>query len=125
MVEQMNSEPPREASETVAAEWRKVLAMSERRIDPAMPRAAHAHPALRELFPMVSHGALYFSRCTQYPWTHDVPTLFPRPGGFHVFRHSDQSVIGEPDTVEEAVELVVANLPAGCGPAVDGTPDDL
>ncbi|MFG2872581.1 DUF6193 family natural product biosynthesis protein [Streptomyces sp. NPDC048338] len=121
----MNSEPPREASEIVAAEWRRILEMSERRIDPAIPRAAHAHPRLRELFPMVSHGALYFSRCTRYPWTHDVAALFPRPGGFHVFRHSDKTVLGEPDTVEDAVALIVANLPEECGPAVDGTPDDL
>ncbi|MEU0398859.1 DUF6193 family natural product biosynthesis protein [Streptomyces sp. NPDC006197] len=121
----MESEAPREAAEIVAAEWRRVLGMSERRIDPAIPRAAHARPELRELFPMVSHGALYFSRCTQYPWTHDVAALFPRPGGFHVFRHSDKTVLGEPDTVEEAVRLIVANLPDGCGPAVDGTPDDL
>lgn len=121
----MNSESPREASEIVAAEWRRILEMSERRIAPAIPRAAHAHPRLRELFPMVSHGALYFSRCTQYPWTHDVAALFPRPGGFHVFRHSDTTVLGEPDTAEEAVELVVANLPDHCGPAVDGTPDGL
>ncbi|MFB6979420.1 DUF6193 family natural product biosynthesis protein [Streptomyces scopuliridis] len=29
------------------------------------------------------------------------------------------------DTVEEAYELIADNLPEGCGPAVDGTPDDL
>lgn len=121
----MNSEPPRGAAEIVAAEWQRIFEFSERRINPAVPRAAHAHPRLRELFPMVSHGALYFSRCTQYPWTHDVAALFPRPGGFHVFRHSDKTVLGEPDTVEEAVELIVANLPDNCGPAIDGTPDDL
>ncbi|MFD3533292.1 DUF6193 family natural product biosynthesis protein [Streptomyces sp. NPDC058664] len=44
---------------------------------------------------------------------------------FHVFRHSDKTVLGEPDTVEEAVEPIVAHLPDDCGPAVDGTPDDL
>ncbi|MFB7369879.1 DUF6193 family natural product biosynthesis protein [Streptomyces sp. NPDC056222] len=54
-----------------------------------------------------------------------MAALFPRPGGFHVFRHSDQKVLGEPDTVEEAVGLIVANLPDDCGPAIDGTPDDL
>ncbi|WP_268254679.1 DUF6193 family natural product biosynthesis protein [Streptomyces tanashiensis] len=55
----------------------------------------------------------------------DVAALFPRPGGFHVFRHSDKTVLGEPDTVQEAVELIVAELSDGRGPAVDGTPDDL
>ncbi|MFD9034700.1 DUF6193 family natural product biosynthesis protein [Streptomyces sp. NPDC059567] len=116
---------PREAGEIVATEWQRILQLSARHIDPAIPHATHAHPSLRELFPMVSHGALYLSRCTQYPWTHDVAALFPRPGGFHVFRHSDQKVLGEPDTVEEAVGLIVANLPDDCGPAIDGTPDDL
>ena len=53
------------------------------------------------------------------------PRCSPRPGGFHVFRHSDKTVLGEPDTVEESVDLVVANLPDHCGPAVDGTPDGL
>ncbi|MCX4821057.1 DUF6193 family natural product biosynthesis protein [Streptomyces sp. NBC_01142] len=121
----MNSEPPRGAAEIVAAAWQRILELGERRINPAIPPAAHAHSRLRELFPMVSHGALYFSRCTQYPWTHDVAALFPRPGGFHVFRHSDRTVLGEPDTVEEAVELIVASLPDNCGPAIEGTPDDL
>ncbi|MFF8988302.1 DUF6193 family natural product biosynthesis protein [Streptomyces globisporus] len=30
-----------------------------------------------------------------------------------------------PGSVEEAVALIVASLPEGCGPAIDGTPDDL
>nr|WP_323180874.1 DUF6193 family natural product biosynthesis protein [Streptomyces sp. NBC_01142] len=29
------------------------------------------------------------------------------------------------ETVEEAYDLIAANLPEGCGPAVDGTPDTL
>nr|WP_323180875.1 DUF6193 family natural product biosynthesis protein [Streptomyces sp. NBC_01142] len=50
---------------------------------------AYAHPPLRELFPMVSHGVLYLSRCTKYPWTHDVGTAFPEvAGGYRVLRQS-------------------------------------
>ncbi|WP_229834078.1 DUF6193 family natural product biosynthesis protein [Streptomyces xantholiticus] len=33
--------------------------------------------------------------------------------------------LGEVHTVEEAFALVVANLPKGCGPAVNGTADDV
>ncbi|RYJ30673.1 hypothetical protein CU044_1016 [Streptomyces sp. L-9-10] len=40
-------------------------------------------------------------------------------------RESDKTLLGEVDSVEEAYELIAANLPDGCGPAIDGTPDDL
>lgn len=42
-----------------------------------------------------------------------------------VIRHSDGVILGEPDSVEAAVELIVANLPEGCGPAIIGAADDL
>jgi hypothetical protein len=67
-----------EAARVVSAQWQQVLAYDSYTVDPAVPRAAFAHPRLRELFPMVSHGILYLSRCTQYPWTHDVATAFPK-----------------------------------------------
>ncbi|UPT43435.1 MULTISPECIES: DUF6193 family natural product biosynthesis protein [Streptomyces] len=35
------------------------------------------------------------------------------------------TVLGEPETVEEAVALIAANLPEGCGPAIDGSANDL
>ncbi|MEU1893135.1 DUF6193 family natural product biosynthesis protein [Streptomyces pristinaespiralis] len=115
-----------DAAETVAAEWRRVLSYGPDRIDPVVPRTAYTHPALRELFPMVSHGVLYLSRCTKYPWTHDVGTAFPQTaGGYRVRRQSDNTFLGAVETVDEAYELIAANLPEGCGPAVDGTPDDL
>ncbi|MYY04760.1 hypothetical protein GT035_21590 [Streptomyces sp. SID4913] len=114
------------AADIVAAKWKYILESDEGLIDPAMPRAAYAHPRLRELSPMVSHGALYLHRCIRFPWTKDVGALFRRAGGgFMVIRNSDRTVLGEPETVEEAVELIVANLPEGTGPAIDGTADDL
>lgn len=121
-----NEESSGNAAEIVAAQWRSVLAYDDDLIDSAMPRAAFAHPRLRELYPVVSHGALYLNRCTGFPTPGDVGALFRRAGGgFIVIRHSDGAVLGEPDTVEEAVELIVRNLPAGCGPAVIGTADDV
>ncbi|MCT6775278.1 DUF6193 family natural product biosynthesis protein [Streptomyces sp. CS7] len=113
-------------AEIVAADWKTILDFEDDLIHSAMPRAAYAHPRLRELFPTVSHGALYFSRCIHYPRTKDVGTLLRRAGdGFMVHRQSDGTILGEPDTVEEAVALIVANLPEGCGPAIDGSVHDL
>ncbi|WP_329619859.1 DUF6193 family natural product biosynthesis protein [Streptomyces sp. NBC_01255] len=121
-----DDEKTQNARDIVAAEWATVLAYGPERVDPIVPRTACGHPALRELFPMVGHGVLYLSRCTQYPWTHDVPTAFPQvAGGYRVRRESDRTLVGVAGTVEEAYELIAANLPEGCGPAVDGTPDDL
>lgn len=73
-----DDEKTQNARDIVAAEWATVLAYGPERVDPIVPRTACGHPALRELFPMVGHGVLYLSRCTQYPWTHDVPTAFPQ-----------------------------------------------
>jgi hypothetical protein len=122
----MANDDMQNAGEIVAAEWSRVLAYGPDRIDPVVPRTAYSHAALRELFPMVSHGVLYLSRCTRYPWTHDVGTAFPQAaGGYRVRRQSDKTLLGAVETVEEAYELIAAHLPEGCGPAVDGTPDDL
>ncbi|PSK70980.1 hypothetical protein C6W96_19035 [Streptomyces sp. CS149] len=121
-----SNEKSRSAADIVAAEWSDILSYDRGLINPAVPRAAYRHPALRELWPMVSHGVLYLSRCTQWPWTSDVGTAYPlAKGGYRVRRDSDNTLLGEVDTMEEAYELIDATLPEGCGPAVDGTPDDL
>ncbi|KQX37178.1 hypothetical protein ASD97_08980 [Streptomyces sp. Root63] len=121
-----NDEALARAAEIVATEWKDILDSEDGLIDPAMPRAAYANPRLRELFPTVSHGALYLSRCIRHPRPHDVGSLFPRAGGgFMVVRQSDGTVLGEPETVEEAVALIAAHLPEGCGPAIDGSANDL
>ncbi len=122
----VNDETPRTAAEIVAAAWSDVLACGLDTIDPAVPAAAYAHQPLRQLYPMVSHGVLYLSRCTRWPWTRDVGTAYPLVGGgYRVRRESDRTLLGEVGTLDEAYALVAAHLPAGCGPAVDATPDDL
>ncbi|MFD7506089.1 DUF6193 family natural product biosynthesis protein [Streptomyces sp. NPDC059850] len=114
------------AAEVVAARWQSVLSYDDERIHPAKVRAAYAQPRLRELYPVVSHGTLYLNRCTGFPAPGDVGTVYSVVGGgFRVIRHSDGVVLGEPDTVEESFEIVAANLPEGCGPAIIGTADDL
>ncbi|MFD9221871.1 DUF6193 family natural product biosynthesis protein [Streptomyces sp. NPDC060064] len=112
------------AAEIVAAEWRYHLEEDEGLVDPAMVRAAYAQPRLRELYPMVSHGTLYLSRCTDYPGSF-VPVVYRMVrGGYQVTARSIGS-LGEVNTVEEAFALVVANLPEGCGPAIVGTARDV
>ena len=124
------------ASDPVAATWQVVREMDANLIDKALVEAAYANPALRALFPLVSHGSLQFSRCTRFPWSQDLPMIFPLFGGrfrvrqLHEPRGSGQEGVGEADSAEadsaeEAVKLVASHLPAGCGPAVDGTPDML
>ncbi|NED08230.1 hypothetical protein G3I55_42095 [Streptomyces sp. SID6648] len=121
-----SNEESRSAAAIVAAEWSDVLSYGTDLINPAVPRAAYQHPALRELWPMVSHGVLYLSRCTEWPWSRDIPTAFRQGGGgYRVRRQSDQSLLGVVDTLEEAYVLIAASLPDGCGPAIAGTPDDL
>jgi hypothetical protein len=105
------------APDLVAAEWATVLAYGPDRIDPTVPRTAYGPPALRELFPMAGHGVLYLSRCTRYPWTHDVPTAFPQvAGGYRVRRASDRTLVGVAATVEEAYASIAAHLPPHSAP---------
>ncbi|WP_079173617.1 DUF6193 family natural product biosynthesis protein [Streptomyces monashensis] len=105
--------------------------MNENLIDKHLVEAAYANLALRSLFPMVSHGSLQFSRCTRFPWSQDLPSIFPLDGErFRVLRlHEPQGSgrerIGGAFTAEEAVEIAAAHLPDGWGPAVDGEPDIL
>lgn len=114
------------AAEIVALEWQSVLAEDAGLIDPQVPRSAYAYPELRQLFPGISHGTLFLSRCTRFPRTRDVPTVYSRVGGgYTVIRLSDGVRLGETATLDEAFALVVANLPPGTGPAIDGTADDL
>ncbi|MFE3375389.1 DUF6193 family natural product biosynthesis protein [Streptomyces anulatus] len=115
----------------VTREWQSVLSESSSVIDPNLSRAAHAHPRLRSLFPLISHGSLQFSRCTRYPWSRDVPSLFSRrDGSFSIIRlwetgESGLREVGVADTASEAVALLSATLPEDWGPAIEGTADDL
>ncbi|MGV9687651.1 DUF6193 family natural product biosynthesis protein [Streptomyces sp. NPDC003444] len=86
---------------------------------------AHAEPRLRRLLPFSSHWSLHFSTRTGYPYPRDVPFVVPlSDGGFRVHGPSRGTVLGEADTAEQAVALVVSGLPTHCGPAVAGTADD-
>ncbi|MFI6288634.1 DUF6193 family natural product biosynthesis protein [Streptomyces sp. NPDC051018] len=99
-------------------------------VDHGLIEAAYAEPELRVLFPYQSHESLHFSRCTRYPYTHDVPAIVPVDGKYRVIGRTARSPhrpvdIGWADNPRDAVALVLARLPPGCGPAVVGTADDL
>lgn len=88
-------------------------------------KAAMKRPELRRLFPYTSLTRLCFSRTTGYPFTHDCPVIEPQGNGrYSVYMPNSQEIIGE-GTADQAVEMVVKNLPPNCGPAVNGTADDF
>jgi hypothetical protein len=87
-------------------------------------KAASRRRELRNLFPYTSLNMFCFSRCTGYPFTRDTPFVRPlKKEQFEVV--SASGVVLGRGNAEEATNLVVANLPSGCGPAVPGTADDL
>ncbi|MFB7245611.1 DUF6193 family natural product biosynthesis protein [Streptomyces populi] len=82
-------------------------------------KAAAAAPRLRRLYPFTSHFALLFSSLTGYPWTVQAGSVEPlRNGSFRVRRRDPSAVIGEVETAEEAVDLVVGLLPADFEPVI-------
>ncbi|MET8000988.1 DUF6193 family natural product biosynthesis protein [Nonomuraea glycinis] len=92
----------------------------------ALVEAAHARPQLRQLLPVLSHWSLHFSMCTGYPYIWKIPFVDPLSNGRYRVSGPARNVdIGEVDSADEAIALVVARLPTGCGPAVEGTAHDF
>lgn len=117
-------------ADAVAVKWR--LLREEMQGDIPFPavrdlvEVAHAEPRLRQLYPFTSHWSLHFSACTGFPFTWVVPFVDPlRDGRYRVCGPNRGTVIGEADTAEQAVALVLSRLPADIGPAVEGTARDL
>ncbi|WNM29217.1 DUF6193 family natural product biosynthesis protein [Streptomyces sp. Li-HN-5-11] len=109
----------------VAEKWRRYLEPDADE-DLDMIRAAHAEPRLRALFPVTSHGALMFSRCTGYPFTRDVSAIYPIGAGRYAVWHGGEEFYQEPSyTAQEAAAQVVARMPETWGPAVAGTEHDM
>ena len=78
-------------------------------------RAASRHPRVRQLFPLPTHGTL---RLFRTPWrypdkpAHDLPFLICSGPPYLVLTDYGQPPLGEADTADEAVAILVANLPA-------------
>ncbi|MFD7629869.1 DUF6193 family natural product biosynthesis protein [Streptomyces sp. NPDC059851] len=87
-----------------AATGRGVLALIE---------AASEQPVLRRLYPFTSRCVLRFGSGNGLPTETDAPAVEPlRDGRFRVLSPSLNRVIGEADTAEAAVALLVAQLSA-------------
>ncbi|WP_406481255.1 DUF6193 family natural product biosynthesis protein [Streptomyces platensis] len=119
-----------ERGDAVEAQWTSYRHTTARHIDHELIEAAYAQPQLRALFPFHSHRTLNFSRCTGFPYTHDIPVITPANGSYRVTWWHTRSPhgpadIGEADIPDDAVALVIALLPHNCGPAVAGTAEDL
>ncbi|MEW1638143.1 DUF6193 family natural product biosynthesis protein [Streptomyces sp. NPDC093801] len=119
-----------ERGDAVEAQWTRYRHTAARHVDHELIEAAYARPRLRALFPFHSHLTLNFSRCTGFPYTHDIPVITPANGSYRVTWWHTRSPdgpadIGEVGTPDDAVALVVGLLPDNCGPAVAGTAEDL
>ncbi|MBC9714231.1 hypothetical protein H9Y04_16845 [Streptomyces sp. TRM66268-LWL] len=87
---------------------------------------AYAEPRLRQLFPWTGMGELHFSRCTEWPWTWDIPYIQPAAEGtYWVSGPLRSETVGPAATAQEAVAMVAGLLPPGCGPAYANTRDEL
>lgn len=127
--------------------WRSYLAYSaspDYRTPALLPliRRASIRKELRQLFVYTSAFRLCFSRCTGFPFSMDCPLV--HSAGPNVFRdthaytvsferperddsgrwRSHTQALGQGD-MDGALDLVVANLPPGAGPAVRGTSEDV
>ncbi|MEU6851391.1 DUF6193 family natural product biosynthesis protein [Actinacidiphila alni] len=109
----------------VAEKWGRYLT-TDLCEDLEMLQAAHAEPRLRALFPVTSHRALLFSRCTGFPFSQDVSAIYPLGDHRYAVHHRDEPFSRQPDyTAQEAAAVVVAHMPESWGPAVAGTQHDL
>ncbi len=115
---------PEDSSQRVSEGWRRVR--EDGRVRPELLEAVYAEPRLRELFPWTGMGELHFSRCTETPWTWDIPYVSPAEGrGYWVLGPRRGEDVGPAPTAERAVAMVAERLPAGCGRAFLGTPEEL
>lgn len=120
------------AAAAVALRWREMReqAAGSPRFEPfgklVETASAYSRPELRVLFPFTSHSVLHLSQCTGFPFSWTVPFVDYLEHGRYLVRGPRwRDVIGEADTADQAVSLVVTNLPEGCGPAVAGTANEL
>jgi len=108
------------AEAVVEAGWQ--IVRDDGRVRPGLLEAAYAEPRLRRLFPWTGMGELHFSRCTEWPWTWDIPYIEPAAGGTYVVSGPSRvENVGSAATAQEAVAMVVDHLPPGTGTAFVGT----
>jgi len=122
------------AAKVVEAAWQSIVQWLKkepaespmRRLLPLL-LACMDRPRLRGLLPFTSHDHLCFSRTTGSPYTADCPSaVWSEPD--RAFRMQAPASVGVQPFIGDAAavaERIESNLPAGCGPAVHGTANDL
>ncbi|MCP2323361.1 hypothetical protein HDA40_001868 [Hamadaea flava] len=97
--------------------------------------AAQATP-LRTLFPYTSHNSLHFSRCSNYPFTHDCPWIWFSPEGKFITYPPHTSLVlqgnladpspalADTQNPEIAINAAVEALPASWRHVWVGTVED-
>jgi Family of unknown function (DUF6193) len=88
-------------------------------------REAAERPELRQLRPFTSLFALCFSRTTGYPFPRDCPHAEPIGNDLYRVTSADSKVLFDSVDVVQAVDALVASLPPNCGPAIQGTSEDM
>ena len=121
MMAAMATDTPGQA--IVEAAWQGIR--NDGRVRTELIDAAYAEPRLRELFPWTGMGELHFSRCTGKRWTWDIPYIGPTRDGYRVEGPLRTEMVGLAAGAAQAVAMVVERLPANCGPAFIGTPEEL
>jgi hypothetical protein len=118
-ISELDEAHERGPAEAVQARWNIELGMCDGGPDGfrELLEAAYAEPKLRQLYPVSSHWTLHFSRSTGDVMLRDVPFVDPVRGGRYRVNATTGDVIGEADTAQQAVAMVVAALPPDCGPA--------
>ena len=118
----MNEEPP--VNSIVETGWQAVR--DDGRVRHELLQTAYAQPRLRQLFAWTGMGELHFSRCTDQPWTWDIPFILPDADGTYLVCGPDRTqIVGPAATARQAIDMVVERLPPGCGPAFVGTAREL
>jgi hypothetical protein len=106
------------------AEFRWQQFLNEVQIPELRPfvEAASRRVQLRQLVPYTSLAHFRFHRCAAPHFLPDMPYVVPVEGDRFEVRGASGCVLGR-GNAEEAADVVIANLPPGCGTAVPGTAD--
>jgi hypothetical protein len=114
--------PSYERGGLAAFHWQQFL--NDVRIPELRPfvEAASRRVQLRQLVPYTSLAHFRFYRSAEPHFLPDMPYVVPVEGDRFEVRGASGCVLGR-GNAEEAADLVIANLPPGCGTAVPGTAD--
>lgn len=105
----------------VEHKWRSILSDPTRKEIKTFVELAINDLILSKLFPYTSLLTLCFSRCTGYPFSYDTPTVTPVfETDQYLVRASDGNEIGF-GSANEALKMVLDNLPIDIQPAIKGT----